>query len=244
MTARRETTEALLLDFGGTIDADGVHWAPRFYAGYRAAGGSLPYTAFEPLVTASDVALARLPEIRSLGFRASIDAQARLLCSRLPAPERARIAPAHLADPFYAESLAAVGRHRRVLERLSAGYRLGVVSNFTGNLDPCLTELNLRRLFTVTVDSGVLGISKPDPRIFLHALAALDTRPDRAWMIGDNFAADIRPAAVLGMRTVWVAPSPPTSSGQAQPSDGMPTARVARIEELEALLLPAARKQS
>ena len=244
MTARGETTEALLLDFGGTIDADGVHWAPRFYAAYRAAGGSLPYPGFEPLVAASDVALARLPEIRGLGFRATIDAQARLLCSRLPAPEADRIAPALLADPFHADALAAVRRHRPVLERLAADYRLGVVSNFTGNLDPCLTELDLRRLFTVTVDSGVLGISKPDPRIFLHALAVLDTRPARAWMIGDNFAADIRPAAVLGMRTVWVAPSPPSTAGQPQPSDGAPTARIARIEELEALLLPPARKHS
>jgi putative hydrolase of the HAD superfamily len=244
VTARRETTEALLLDFGGMIDADGVHWAPRFYAAYRTAGGSLPYPAFEPLVTASDVALARLPEIRSLGFRATIDAEARLLCSQLPAAEADRIAPALLADPFHAEALAAIRRHRPVLERLAAGYRLGVVSNFTGNLDPCLTELDLRRLFTVTVDSGVLGISKPDPRIFLHALAALDTRPDRVWMIGDNFAADIRPAAVLGMRTVWIAPPPPATSGQTQPSDGIPTARVARIEELEALLPPAVRKDS
>ena len=237
MTARPET-EALLLDFGGTIDADGVHWAPRFYEAYRAAGGALPYPAFEPLVTAADVALGRLPEIRALGFRATIDAHARLLCTLLPASEAARIAPTRLADPFHAEALATVRRHRPVLERLAAGYRLAVVSNFTGNLDPCLTELDLIRLFAVTVDSGVLGISKPDPRIFLHALAALETRPDRAWMIGDNLAADIRPAAGLGMRTVWVAPA-----GRTQPPDGPPTARVERIEELEDLLLSATRRE-
>src|SRR2546427_1211252 len=46
--------------------------------------------------------------------------------------------------------------------------RLGVVSNFTGNLRPCLEELGLARFFAVLSDSAVLGWSKPDPRIFAH----------------------------------------------------------------------------
>ena len=244
MTTRPEP-EALLLDFGGTIDADGVHWAPRFYAAYRGVGGALAYPAFEPLVTASDVALGRLPEIRTLGFRATIDAQARLLCALLPPVESARIEPPLLAEPFHADAIAAVQRHRPVLKRLAAGYRLAVVSNFTGNLTPCLAELDLLRLFDVTFDSGLLGIEKPDPRIFMKALAALEVPPDRAWMIGDNFAADIRPAAGLGMRTVWVAP--PSAARPARPDGadgGPPTARIERLEELEALLQSAPRSEA
>ena len=241
MTARPTPTEALLLDFGGTIDADGVHWAPRFYTAYRAAGGALPYAEFEPLVPAADDALGRLPGIRALGFRATIDAEARLLVALLPPAEAARIAPARLAEPFHADALAAVQRHRPVLERLGAGYRLAVVSNFTGNLAPCLAELDLLRLFDATFDSGLLGIEKPDPRIFLKALAALEVPPARAWMIGDNFAVDIRPAAGLGMRTVWVAP--PAAQRAAGQPDGPPTARVERLEEVEGLLLSAPRRE-
>ena len=39
--------EVVLFDFGGTLDADGVHWAPRFYAAYQAGGGAVEYPAFE-----------------------------------------------------------------------------------------------------------------------------------------------------------------------------------------------------
>src|SRR2546426_8300069 len=141
-----------------------------------------------------------------LGFRATVEAQADLLRDLLPAAERfdARRAAAR----FCADAVAVVNRNRPVLERLARRYRLGVVSNFTGNLRPCLEELELLGLFAVTSDSAVLGSRKPDERIFRDTLAALGVGPEGAWMVGDNFEADIRPAHGLGLRTCWLAPAP------------------------------------
>ena len=107
------------------------------------------------------------------------------------------------------------------------------VSNFTGNLRPCLEELGLARFFAVLSDSALVGWSKPDPRIFAHTLAALQVSPQRAWMVGDNFEADIRGAAALGLRTCWLAPSDrmaPAGSGL------VPTARISRLPEVERVL--------
>src|SRR2546425_7061453 len=53
-----------------------------------------------------------------------------------------------MAEAFHAPARAVVERNRPVLERVGRRYRLGVVSNFTGNLAPCLDELGLTRLFT------------------------------------------------------------------------------------------------
>jgi putative hydrolase of the HAD superfamily len=219
----------VLLDFGGTLDADGVHWSPRFHAAYRAAGGALEFAAFEPIFKSSDQALARLPGIAGLGFRAAIEAQAGLLLALLP--DGGRLDPAAVAQRLHADALAVVQRNKPVLERLARRYCLGIVSNFTGNLEPCLDELGLAKLFAVISDSTVVGWSKPDPRIFRRTLAALRAPAERAWMVGDNFEADIRGAAALGMRTCWLAPPE-----RAAPAGLAPTARIGRFVELEQVL--------
>jgi len=220
----------VLFDFGGTLDADGVHWSPRFHAAYRAEGGVLDFAAFDPLFKASDVALAGLPGVATLGFRAAIEAETRLLGERLP--DGHRLDPMAIARRLHGDALAMVHRNRPVLERLARRFRLGVVSNFTGNLKPCLQELGLATLFAVLCDSAVVGCSKPDPRIFRGALAELGAAPGRAWMVGDNFEADIQGAAAVGLRTCWLAPA-----GRSLPAGAPgPTARIARLIDVEPVL--------
>lgn len=223
-----QTSVALLFDFGGTLDADGVPWSPRFHAAYRAAGGTLDFAAFDPLFAASDRELARAPAIRTTGFRAAIELQARILMDLVPAQP---VDPGAIATRLHAQALATVRRNRPLLERLAGAHRLGVVSNFSGNLAPCLAELDLLRFFSVTADSTLVGASKPDPRIFQYALAALKCSGERAWMIGDNPEADIGGAAALGLKTCWLAPAE-----RALPPGCTPTARIARLADLERAL--------
>jgi FMN phosphatase YigB (HAD superfamily) len=217
----------VLFDFGGTLDADGVPWCPRFHTAYRGAGGRVDLPVFESIFKASDEAMARLPGIRGLGFRAAIEAQARLLVALLPDPVDSNA----MAHRLHADALAIVARNAPVLDRLARRHRLGIVSNFTGNLLPCLQELGLARFFTVMSDSALVGWSKPDARIFEHTLAALHASPRGAWMVGDNFDADIRGAGGLGLRTCWLAPP-----DRAAPAGPGPTARIARLPDVEQVL--------
>ena len=196
----------LIFDFGGTLDADGVPWARRFHAAYAEAGGELDFAAFEPVYQASDVALAALPEIRRLGFRAAIEAQVRCLLPLLPDGASLVQQAEQLVTAAHEPAVRIVARNRPILERLQQEYRLAIISNFTGNLEPCLDELGLSPLFAVASDSTVLGIEKPDPRIFHATLRALGASAEEAWMVGDNFEADIRPAVRIGLRACWMAP--------------------------------------
>ncbi len=221
--------DIVLFDFGGTLDADGERWAVRFHRAYAGAGGRLAFDLFEPLFRESDRGLEADATVRAMGLRAMVAAQARHLAGLLPPDDPVDLARA--AERFHAEALAVVERNRPLLERLATRFRLGVVSNFTGNLDRCLAELDLLRLFAVTADSLVVGWSKPDPRLFLHALGALGARPEAAWMVGDNFEADIRPAAALGLATCWLAPA-----GRALPAPDVATHRIARLTDLPPLL--------
>ena len=222
--------DVVLFDFGGTLDADGDRWAVRFHQAYTQVGGRLPFSAFEPLFRDADRRLEADPAVRTMGFRAMVAAQADLLRELLPDGRAISLDAA--ADRFYRDSVAGAARGRGVLEQLAPRYRLGVVSNFTGNLDRCLAELGLLQFFSVIADSLVVGWSKPDPRLFLHALGALDARPEAAWMVGDNFEADIRPAATLGLATCWLA-----TSVRDAPTEGVATHRIARLADLPPLLV-------
>lgn len=221
----------ILFDFGGTLDADGSRWSIRFHDAYRQAGGRLSFDRFEPLFRESDRRLAQTPGIRTMGFRATLDEQGVLL-STLMAGVGETVEPAALAGPVHAAVLPIAARNRKLLSRLAPEHRLGVVSNFCGNLDVCLADLGFLALFDTVIDSAVVGISKPDPRIFQLALAHLSADPTVTWMVGDNPAADLLPAAALGLKTCWLAPP-----GERHPfPPSVPSARIAALTDLPGIV--------
>jgi putative hydrolase of the HAD superfamily len=86
------------------------------------------------------------------------------------------------------------------LHRLRAGgLRMGVVSNFEDWLEQLLESLAVTSFFEVRVISGVEGMEKPDPRIFLLALDRLGVEPQEAVYVGDSVAFDVEPARRVGM---------------------------------------------
>ena len=223
----------VLFDFGGTLDADGARWSVRFHTAYRVAGGEQSFAAFERSFRESDRALERLSGIEKLGFRAMVEAQTALLLPRLS--DGASLSAQAIAEQFHSSTCAIVRRNEDLLARLHQSYHLGVVSNFTGNLERCLEELGVMQYFSVVADSGRVGITKPDPRLFQHALTWPGVRLTSAptWMVGDNFESDIRPAAALGLSTAWLAPD---STKSPPPEAGVPTVRLTTLPQLAEVL--------
>ncbi len=92
-------------------------------------------------------------------------------------------------------------------ELAAQGARVGVLSNSEGRLAELLADIGIADAFAAIVDSGRIGIEKPDARIFAHALAALDAPPDaRPIHIGDLWNADIQGAVDAGWRAIWYGP--------------------------------------
>ena len=100
----------------------------------------------------------------------------------------------------------AFARNRPVLEALGERYRLGVVSNFYGNLEAACESSGLAPLFGVMTDSQRVGAEKPEPAIFHAALAALQAAPETAVMVGDSLRRDCEGARRSGMAFIWIAP--------------------------------------
>jgi len=96
---------------------------------------------------------------------------------------------------------------RASLTRLrAAGLKLAVVSNSEGTIEQMLIEIELRDVFDAVVDSAVVGITKPDPRIFRIALDRLAVSPAEAIMVGDSPSADIAGAHAAGIRAALLDP--------------------------------------
>ena len=101
------------------------------------------------------------------------------------------------------------------------GYRLGVIANQPSQVRSAMQRDGLVPYFEVWGVSDDLGLSKPDPALFVHALRIADVEPGRAVMVGDRLDYDVRPARSAGMRTIWVlrgeAPEEPTVEQLAEP---------------------------
>jgi putative hydrolase of the HAD superfamily len=87
-------------------------------------------------------------------------------------------------------------------ELAAAGVRVAVLSNSEGRLAELLDDIGIARAFAAIIDSGRVGIEKPDPRIFAHALAVLGG-DGPAVHIGDSWAADVQGALDAGWRAIW-----------------------------------------
>ncbi|CAN5277881.1 hypothetical protein BH20ACT8_BH20ACT8_00400 [soil metagenome] len=84
-----------------------------------------------------------------------------------------------------------------------AGVRVGVVSNADGRIAHALERAGLADLLEVIVDSGVVGVEKPDPAIFAHALEPLGLAASQTWYLGDTVHYDAAAAEAAGM-TSWI----------------------------------------
>ncbi|MEW6764585.1 MAG: HAD family hydrolase [Pseudomonadota bacterium] len=87
-----------------------------------------------------------------------------------------------------------------VLEALARDYRLIALSN--GNA--CIERTGLARYFRLAVNSATVGIGKPDPRMFEHALDRLGESPASMLHVGDHPEHDVLGARQAGVRAVWL----------------------------------------
>jgi HAD superfamily hydrolase (TIGR01509 family) len=206
-----DSIETLLFDFGGTLDANGVAWKERFYSYYRAEGLDMAADAFESSFFAADS-----PLVGNLAPATGLSGTVHALLANLEAELSRRGAgadktsngdrSARVASRFLSEASAAFARNRPVLGALRERYRLGLVSNFYGNLEAVCDGAGLASLFAVLVDSQRVGAEKPDPAIFRVALGKLGATPETTVLVGDSLRRDREGARRTGMRFIWIAP--------------------------------------
>jgi len=90
---------------------------------------------------------------------------------------------------------------------LKEKYTLHLISNgFKEACEQKLAHSNLGSYFLAINISEIIGVNKPDPRIFEHALLHGEAKKEESVMIGDNLDADIRGAMNAGLEAIFFNP--------------------------------------
>ena len=88
-----------------------------------------------------------------------------------------------------------------------AGFFVAVISNADGTVASLLEEAGLRPHLEFVIDSGLVGIEKPDPRIFELALEQAREAGEKELVAGDcYYVGDIYPIDVVGARRAGMTP--------------------------------------
>jgi putative hydrolase of the HAD superfamily len=192
-------------------------------------------TTVEGLVQAeyaSKLLMDQLARATHMDERARGEAYFAEMFRQVGAPESSFPALARRMFARHAERNLWASVHERTVETLEAlhrrGYRLGVISNADGRVEALLESVGLRRHFELVIDSGVVGIDKPDPRIFHLAAERMGVRPAETLYVGDIYEIDVQGARAAGMEAILI---DPTSS-----REGLDCDRIRAIHDLLDLL--------
>jgi len=199
--------KALLFDYGGTLDTDGIHWFEKFFEAYIHL--QVP-TSKEDLREAFVYAERNCAAIVKPDFdlkktlKIKIKYQMECLHKNFHLPDVFDSVIDEISEYCYQSVIHNIEIAKEILEFFWGDYSLGLVSNFYGNVETELEELSIKKYFMVILDSAVVGIRKPDTQIYEYALNELGIEPNEAIVIGDSYEKDIKPPKSLGCSTIWI----------------------------------------
>lgn len=95
-----------------------------------------------------------------------------------------------------------------VLEYLQSKYILHLISNgFKKASETKVKTTGIAKYFSQIIISENIGVHKPHPEIFRHALQGADAKKEESIMIGDSIEADIRGALSFGIDAIFFNPN-------------------------------------
>lgn len=199
----------IIFDYGGTIDSRGEHWSHIIRRGYCKAGIKVGDESFREAYVHAERLLATSPLIKphhnfldlmSIKIRAELE----FLADMGLADEKDLRRAGSVAEYCHDYARKCTSEASAVLTALHRRMPLALVSNFYGNIETVLKDFGLRDFFISIVESSVVGIRKPDPRIFSLGAEALGLPANRILVVGDSLDKDIIPAESIGCRTAWL----------------------------------------
>lgn len=94
-----------------------------------------------------------------------------------------------------------------LLQRVArAGRRMAVISNAEGQVEGDLRAAGFGEYLETVVDSHLVGVAKPDPRIFTICLERLGATPGQCVYVGDVPAFDVVGARAAGITPILLDP--------------------------------------
>ena len=169
-----DNLKGIIFDYGGTLDTCGQHWGKKLWHAYERQHVPVSEQQFRDAYVYGERTLGRNPIIKpDYTFHRTLATKIRLEMEHLcthgawdASEEEFKQKHQAVLEDVYAEVVATTAHSAEVLTQLSERFPMVLVSNFYGNIECVLQEFGLRKFFPHIVESAVVGIRKPDPRIF------------------------------------------------------------------------------
>jgi putative hydrolase of the HAD superfamily len=202
--------KGVLLDYGGTIDTNGVHWAEVLWNGYLVNNVKINKIDFKEAYKFAERSLAIKPLVKhSHNFldvlHLKIEQQFIYLV------QNNHLAPGNYLHGIYSiasycNNVAANSAREAsaTLQYLSSKYPMVMVSNFYGNLETVLTTFAIGKYFQSVVESAVVGVRKPMSEIYTIGVERLQLQANECVVIGDSYSKDMVPGKEAGCQTIWL----------------------------------------
>lgn len=205
--------KGFIFDYGGTIDTQGCHWGKMIWHAYERANVPIAEDDFRAAYRYAERTLGTTPIIQpDYTFRQTLDMKLRIeleyVEEHYDVDKAVQTYGSKMLDDLYNQTVTTTAQSKTVLQQLGQKYPLALVSNFYGNLNVVLREFNLDGLFNHVIESAVVGVRKPDPRIFSIGVEALGLAPQDIAVVGDSYGKDMVPAHSVGCKTVMIKGEP------------------------------------
>lgn len=204
-------TKGFIFDYGGTIDTAGRHWGKVLWHAYCRHEIPVTEEQFREAYVHAERTLGSQPIIKpDYTFYKTLETKLRIEMEYLMSKGYWNVSEDEyvrsrkdILEDLYEGVRQETSHSREVLTKINAGHPMVLVSNFYGNIGVVLKEFGLDKLFRQIIESAVVGIRKPDPRIFTLGVEALKLNPADVTVVGDSFYKDIVPAKEAGCKAIW-----------------------------------------
>lgn len=198
-----------IFDYGGTLDTGGMHWGKALWHAYERQQVPVTEEMFREGYVHAERTLGKnriiMPDFT---FRRTLDTKLRIEMEYIAEHQTGFAVDewhGKVLDDIYTMTCRYTAESRKVLQQLrERGERMVLVSNFYGNVATVLEEMGFAGMFDSIVESAVVGIRKPDPRIFTLGVEALGLEANECVVVGDSYDKDIEPAKKAGCLTIWI----------------------------------------
>lgn len=199
--------KGVLLDYGGTIDTNGLHWGSVLWKSYQKYDMPVDRETFSKAYSYGERALAIHPIIQPGHtfldtLQLKVDRQFQFLKDNGFKVEDAFIEMIAADCNHFAKTT--VAQAAPILKELAESFPLVLVSNFYGNINSVLSDFGIDKYFNAVVESAVVGVRKPSPAIYQLGVDALQLPAEACVVIGDSYSKDIIPAKETGCKTIWL----------------------------------------
>lgn len=240
MNPKFNSVKGIIFDYGGTLDTNGRHWAEVLWDAYKILDIPVTKEQFREAYIHGERTLATNPLVEPhhifhdvLRIKSELQIKYMIGEGWLHDEKPVREYPFLIAkwcDKYAREKVESANS---LVKSLTNKYKLVLVSNFYGNIHSVLKNFDLLCSFEEVVESSVVGVRKPDPKIFTLGVEALKMLPEETVVIGDSFSKDIVPAGQAGCRTIWL-------KGEGWDNEGdetLPDAVIGDLREVKDLLI-------